>query len=99
MLRASVRAFLGAKATPAAVRAEYGSPTFDSGVWAGLVDLGVVGLLVDEKHGGSGMGMVDAAVVFEELGRAVCPVPYASSAVGAAALADDDLLPALADGS
>ncbi len=45
------------------------------------------------------MGMVDAAVVLEELGRAVCPAPYASSAVGAVSLADDALLARLADGS
>ena len=53
------------------------------------------------------MGMVDAAVVLEELGRAVCPAPYASSAIGAVSLVLDAgaprehafLLPGLADGS
>ena len=33
--------------------------------------------------------MVDAAVVLEELGRAVCPAPYASSAIGAVSLVLD----------
>ena len=42
-------------------------------VWDGLRELGVVGLLVPEEYGGAGMGMVDAAVVLEELGRAVLP--------------------------
>jgi alkylation response protein AidB-like acyl-CoA dehydrogenase len=99
MLRSSVRAFLAAKAPLSAVRAGYDSAEVDPALWAGLVELGVVGLLVPDDHGGAGMGMVDAAVVVEELGRAVCPAPYASSAIGAAALADADLLPALADGS
>jgi alkylation response protein AidB-like acyl-CoA dehydrogenase len=99
MLRSSVRAFLAAKAPVASVRAEYDAPTFDPAVWAGLVELGVVGLLVSEERGGAGMGMVDAAVVLEELGRAVCPAPYLSSAIGAVSLADDELLPRLADGS
>ena len=99
MLRASVRAFLSAKAPLATVRAEYGATTFDRTAWDGLVELGVVGLLVGEEHGGAGMGMVDAAVVLEELGRAVSPAPYASSAIGAVSLADADLLPLLADGS
>jgi alkylation response protein AidB-like acyl-CoA dehydrogenase len=99
MLRTSVRAFLAAKAPLTSVRADYDAATFDPSVWAGLVDLGVVGLLVGAEHGGAGMGMVDAAVVLEELGRALCPAPYDSSAVGAVALADDYLLPALADGS
>jgi alkylation response protein AidB-like acyl-CoA dehydrogenase len=99
MLRASVRAFLATKAPIASVRADYDVPVPDTTVWAGLCELGVIGLLVDEKHGGAGMGMVDAAVVLEELGRVVCTAPYASSAIGAVSLADDELLPSLADGS
>ena len=51
--------------------------------------------------------MVDAAVALEELGRAVCPAPYASSAIGAVSLVLDAgsprehafLLPGLADGT
>jgi alkylation response protein AidB-like acyl-CoA dehydrogenase len=62
---------------------------------------------VPEAHGGTGGGMVDAAVVFEELGRVVCPSPFASSAIAAVSLvlgagSDRDhalLLPGLADGS
>ncbi len=99
MLRESVRAYLAAKAPIASVRAAYDAAAPDRSVWAGLVELGLVGLLVTEEHGGAGMGMVDAAVVLEELGRAVCPAPYAASAIGAASLADDALLPRLANGS
>jgi alkylation response protein AidB-like acyl-CoA dehydrogenase len=99
MLRASVRAFLATKAPLASVRADYERPAADTAVWDGLYELGVIGLLVGENHGGAGMGMVDAAVVLEELGRAVCTAPYASSAIGAVSLADDELLPSLADGS
>ena len=99
MLRDSVRAFLADKAPLASVRAGYETNGFDRAVWDGLVDLGVVGLLAAEEHGGAGMGMVDAAVVLEELGRAVCPAPYVASAIGAVSLADAELLPALADGS
>ena len=76
-------------------------------VWRGLADLGVTGLLVPESCGGAGMGMVDAAVVLEELGRVVHPGPYASSAIGAASivvLGGDErdqaaFLPGIADGS
>jgi alkylation response protein AidB-like acyl-CoA dehydrogenase len=64
-------------------------------------------LLADEEHGGTGTGMVDAAVVLEELGRAVTPSPYLSSAIGAVSLvagvgapdARAALLPGLAAGS
>ena len=53
-------------------------------VWKGLAQLGVTGLLVPEEQGGAGMGMVDMGVVLEELGRAVHPGPFLSSAVAAA---------------
>jgi alkylation response protein AidB-like acyl-CoA dehydrogenase len=105
MLRASVRAFLADRSPISAVRAAYDAPAADRAVWDGLVGLGVVGLLAGDEHTGTSTststspGMVDAAVVLEELGRAVCPAPYASSAIGAVALADDALLPRLAAGA
>jgi acyl-CoA dehydrogenase len=89
LLRDSVRRFLADRAPIAYVRRvnDDDAPAVDD-VWRGLCDLGVVGL-----------GMVDAAVVLEELGRAVCPVPYVACAVGAYALGDEPLRAALADGS
>ncbi|HYL52705.1 MAG TPA: acyl-CoA dehydrogenase [Acidimicrobiia bacterium] len=79
MLRTSVRAFLADKCPISAVRAAYGTATFDDrSVWDGLAELGVLEL-----------GMVDAAVVLEELGRAVSPAPYASSVIGARSLLPD----------
>src|SRR5262249_54940795 len=59
---------------------------FASDVWSGLARLGVVGLLAPEDDGGAGMGMVDAAVVLEALGRWVHPSPYVASAIGAVSL-------------
>ena len=53
-------------------------------VWQGLADLGAFGLLVPEAFGGLGLGMVDAGVVLEEMGRLVHPGPFLSSAIGAA---------------
>ncbi len=52
-------------------------------VWRGLADLGTTGLLVPEEHGGAGMTMVEAGVVAEELGAALHPGPWLSTAVGA----------------
>ena len=107
-LRESVRRFLADRAPLTFVREMYDDErgTTDA-VWRGLADLGVTALLAPEAHGGAGMGMVDAAVVLEELGRAVHPGPYASSAVAATSLllaagSDDDhaeLLPGIADGT
>jgi alkylation response protein AidB-like acyl-CoA dehydrogenase len=65
--------------------------------WQGLVEeLGVAGIAVSEDLGGSGAGWDEAAVVAEELGRAVADVPFLTSGGIATALlqrvgADDDL--------
>jgi len=66
-------------------RLENGSP-FDPAAWSALTDLGAVGLLVPVGLGGAGAGAAEAALVSEELGRALLPVPYLSTAVTAARL-------------
>lgn len=50
-------------------------------VWHALVELGVPGLLIAEEYGGMGLALLDAALIAEELGRFVAPVPYVASAV------------------
>jgi alkylation response protein AidB-like acyl-CoA dehydrogenase len=106
-LRDSVRRFLVDHAPMEYVRAQYGDERgYTDEVWRGLTDLGVVGLLAPEAHGGSGRGMVDMAVVLEELGRAVHPGPFVATAVGTVSLVDaldgwssHPLLPGVARGA
>jgi alkylation response protein AidB-like acyl-CoA dehydrogenase len=50
-------------------------------VWSGLCDLGIPGMLIDEQHGGIGLGLLDAALVAETLGSRVAPVPFVASVV------------------
>ena len=50
-------------------------------VWAGLSELGLPGLLVPEEHGGLGLGLLEAALAAEALGRVVAPTPFLGSAV------------------
>ncbi|HEV7934353.1 MAG TPA: acyl-CoA dehydrogenase family protein [Actinomadura sp.] len=76
---------------------------WDAGLWRTLaVDLGCAGLAVPEELGGAGASFREAAVVLEELGRAVAPVPYLGSAVLATAAllecGDNELLTRLAEG-
>ncbi|MFE5738559.1 acyl-CoA dehydrogenase family protein [Streptomyces celluloflavus] len=82
-LRAAVRALLADRADPATVLAGLESDTpYDTGLWRALAtDIGAAGLLVPEALGGQGASAREAAVVLEELGRAVTPVPYLTSAV------------------
>ena len=71
-------------------------------LWHSLAaELGCAGLLIPESHGGAGATYREAAVVAEETGRAVAPVPYLGSAVVATAAllgSGDELLPGLAEG-
>ncbi|MBW2622030.1 MAG: acyl-CoA dehydrogenase family protein [Deltaproteobacteria bacterium] len=50
-------------------------------IWAGLCDLGLPGLLIDEEHGGVGLGMLDASLVAEALGHHAAPAPFLASMV------------------
>ncbi len=50
-------------------------------VWTALTELGVPGLLIDEAHGGSGLGALEAALVAECLGHHVAPAPFVASCV------------------
>jgi alkylation response protein AidB-like acyl-CoA dehydrogenase len=84
-LRDTARRFLAEKASISGhVRPLLDDPTgATDGVWRGLADLGTTGLLVPEEYGGAGMTMVEAGVVAEELGAALHPGPWLSSAVAA----------------
>jgi alkylation response protein AidB-like acyl-CoA dehydrogenase len=104
-LREAVRSFLAAEAPNEYVRrmAEHDDAGITDDVWRKIVDLGWTALLVPESAGGLGLGMVDAVVVQEEMGRAVFPGPFFSSAIlatlAARALGLGDQLEALAAGT
>jgi alkylation response protein AidB-like acyl-CoA dehydrogenase len=85
-LRDTVRSFLSEKASISGhVRQLLDDETGTTeSVWRGLADLGTTGLLVPENYGGAGMTMVEAGVVAEELGAALHPGPWLSTAVAAA---------------
>ncbi|MFC8080464.1 acyl-CoA dehydrogenase family protein [Streptomyces sp. NPDC057307] len=82
-LRAAVRSLLTDRGdVPAALaRAESDAP-YDPALWTSLAaGIGAAGLLVPEALGGQGASHREAAVVLEELGRAVTPAPYLTSSV------------------
>ncbi len=79
-----------------------GRPPF----WHDLVELGWLGLHVDEEYGGSGYGLPELVVVIDELGRAVSPGPFVPTVIASAVIAKDGtgdqrarLLPGLIDGT
>jgi alkylation response protein AidB-like acyl-CoA dehydrogenase len=108
-LRASVRAFLSAKADEQQVRAAMESERgYDDALWRQMTEqLGLTGLALPEEYGGDGFGFTELQVVLEELGRSLAPSPFFSSVVlaaGAILAADDEVaakayLPAIASGA
>ncbi|MFI9248936.1 acyl-CoA dehydrogenase family protein [Streptomyces sp. NPDC053069] len=103
-LRAAVRDLLTDHCAPTDVIARVESDTpHDLALWKSLAEgMGLAGLLVPDEQGGQGASPREVAVVLEELGRAVAPVPYLTSAVVATeallACGDEELLGQLASG-
>ena len=56
---------------------------FGHGLWKQFAELGLTGILIPEAQGGAGLGMVEAGVVLEEIGRNLTPSPFLTTAVAA----------------
>jgi len=79
-LQAQVRRFLSEKCRPEAVRSILEGPEpYDRALYAGLADLGVLGVAIPEAYGGMGLGRLELCLIAEELGRVLAPVPVSSS--------------------
>lgn len=107
MLREMVRGLCEQHASTDAIRAlEDDERGYAPEMWAQLGELGLIGLMLPEAHGGAGSSILDGVVLFEELGRALAPTPLLESAVMSAgailkAGSDDqrgELLAAIASG-
>ncbi|MBC7731621.1 MAG: acyl-CoA dehydrogenase family protein [Bacteriovorax sp.] len=86
MLRDTVRKWVEKDYTFVRRRAIVKAGGFSKEAWAGLADLGLLGLYVPEAQGGMGFGPVDAMVVMEELGRGIVIEPFAAVSLVAASL-------------
>ena len=77
LLKNSARAFLDEHCKSSAVRLMWDDPRGESeAMWKEIAQLGWLGLALPEEHGGSGLGMVESALLLEELGRAAYPGPF-----------------------
>ncbi len=70
---------------------ELADRVIDRAGWRQLADAGVFGLCLAEAAGGVGLGLAEAALVFEELGRALVPGPLVATHLAAGLIegADD----------
>jgi alkylation response protein AidB-like acyl-CoA dehydrogenase len=55
-------------------------------LWKEMAQLGWLGLALPERAVGKGLGMVETAILLEELGRAACPSPYWPTVLAALAI-------------
>lgn len=82
LLRATVRELVTARATSERVReVMLGDEPHDREAFAELAQTGLTGLTIPERFGGAGAGFAELAIVIEEAGRRLLPVPLLSSAV------------------
>ena len=87
-IRSTAREFLAARYKSERIRelaeSEHG---FEISDWEEMAELGWPGLALQEEWGGQGLGIVELAVLFEEMGYALAPSPLLSSTVAGLALA------------
>ena len=89
LMRATFGRFLSGESTMERVRAALPSG-FDQQLWKGLAELGSFALRVPQSAGGLGLGVLDAAVLMEEVGRTLASGPIAETVIAAAVLAKLD---------
>jgi alkylation response protein AidB-like acyl-CoA dehydrogenase len=80
LFQRSARELFAQECPPQLVREliESGNPYSDT-LWTKLVEQGWTGLIFSEDDGGLGLGMVEMAIAFEEMGRALVPGPFLST--------------------
>jgi alkylation response protein AidB-like acyl-CoA dehydrogenase len=82
LLRQTVRDLLARHCSLDVVRQMEDDPVgYPAGLWTQFRELDLVGLLLPEEYGGSGMTLVEGVALYEELGRALAPTPHFVSAV------------------
>jgi alkylation response protein AidB-like acyl-CoA dehydrogenase len=84
-LRDQARRFLTEQCPPALVRRSLdGEEPYAAALWKDIAGMGWIGAAIPEQYGGAGLGYEGLCVLAEEIGRAVAPVPFASTAYLAA---------------
>jgi len=107
LLQESARRFLARHCEMPRVRELMETETaVDESLWKAAADQGWPGMTLPEADGGLGLGLMELAVVFEEIGRACAPGPFLSTLWAATLIAESrdnaepiELLGQLASGS
>ena len=87
-IRDTAREMLAKRSPLSRVREHAEAGTRDDDLWKELCELGWAGIAIDEEHGGQGLGMVELAILCEELGYACAAVPFLSNAIAGLVIAE-----------
>jgi alkylation response protein AidB-like acyl-CoA dehydrogenase len=87
-IKSTAREFLAARFKPEKVRELAEAGSYDDDLWKQICELGWPGIAIPEEHGGQGLGMVELAILCEELGYACAPMPFLSNAIAGLLIAD-----------
>jgi alkylation response protein AidB-like acyl-CoA dehydrogenase len=82
-IQRTAREMLSTRSSFERVRGAAEAARYDDGLWREVCELGWPGTAIDEAYGGQGLGMVELAVLLEELGYAVAVTPHLGSALAA----------------
>lgn len=99
LVRDWARSAVSGETASLAVRAvEQGDPHAWRPVFAGIADLGLFGVAVDEEAGGAGGSISDLCAMVEEAAKALVPGPVATTALATLVVTDPGVLDALMSG-
>ena len=108
ILKENARKFFSSECPMTDVRRIMETPhACDAKLYAKFADQGFTGIILPEAYGGLGLGNVEMVALLEEMGRALIPGPYFSSAILAGSVINEagdeqqksKYLPSIADGS
>ena len=85
-IKRTARDLLAKRSSFEKVREHAEAARYDDGLWRELVELGWPGIAIAEEHGGQGLGVVELAILAEELGYAVAATPFLGTAMAGLAI-------------
>ncbi len=89
MLRSMAREFIEQETPRTFVRdMEEDDRGFTADMWQKIAQVGWLGLIVPEEHGGTGQNLVDLGILLEEVGHGVMPGPFFNTALVTVAILD-----------
>src|SRR4051794_41983273 len=79
-IKSTARDFLSARFKPEKLRQLAEAGEYDDGIWGEMCELGWPGIFIGEEYGGQELGVLELAILCEELGYALAPSPFLSNA-------------------